>query len=125
LYYLGRLFYSWVRRLRSKKSVDSHAKVFKIIPIRKEKEKTWYEFEGASSYEYAHMEIKASGSDSSKKNVNEDSSSVSIKVDHEKSKEDSNSAGKILEKVQEEINDMKKDVQSLLGFLPQRKRPNN
>ncbi|CAF4293763.1 unnamed protein product [Adineta steineri] len=28
LYYLGRLFYSWVRRLRSKKSVDSHAKVF-------------------------------------------------------------------------------------------------
>ncbi|CAF1004363.1 unnamed protein product [Adineta steineri] len=125
VYYLGRLFYSWVRRLRSKKSVDSHAKVFKIIPIRKEKEKTWYEFEGASSYEYAHMEIKASGSDSSKKNVNEDSSSVSIKVDHEKSKEDSNSAGKILEKVQEEINDMKKDVQSLLGFLPQRKRPNN
>ena len=30
-----------------------------MIPVNKDVERRWYEFEGASTYEYAHAEVKS------------------------------------------------------------------
>ncbi|CAF4423117.1 unnamed protein product, partial [Adineta steineri] len=80
IYHLCRIAFYAIRRICFKKSADSKATVFKMIPINKNRIKEWYEFEGASTYEYAHIEAKSltstltistSGSDSAN-NENED-----------------------------------------------------
>ncbi|CAF4076017.1 unnamed protein product, partial [Adineta steineri] len=114
LYYLGRLFYSWVRRLRSKKSVDSHAKVFKIIPVSKEKEKKWYEFEGASTYKYSQAEVRALKSDSAKKNVSQDLRVVVNKTENDTDKDDSDNTVTGLKQAYDELNQLKKDIKFLV-----------
>ncbi|CAF0834212.1 unnamed protein product [Adineta ricciae] len=82
MYYLCRIAFFAIRRKCFKGKVgDRRAKVFKMIPVNKEVERRWYQFEGASTYEYAHAEVKAakisstistSGSDSTKSEKKDD-----------------------------------------------------
>ncbi|CAF4055197.1 unnamed protein product, partial [Adineta steineri] len=91
IYHLCRIAFYAIRRVCFKKSADSKAKVFKMIPINKSRIKEWYEFEGASTYEYAHIEAKSLTSTSTMSTSGSDSTSNENKDDTNDNANDSNS----------------------------------
>ncbi|CAF1094081.1 unnamed protein product [Adineta steineri] len=113
IYHLCRIAFYAIRRRCFKKSADGKAKVFKIIPISKNRMREWYKFESTSTYEYAHVRAKLLKPISTVSTSGSDSTSNENKDDTNDNTNDLNNLNDDIRLVQHDLGKVNQSIEEL------------
>ncbi|CAF1449983.1 unnamed protein product [Adineta steineri] len=113
IYHLCRIVFFAIRRVCFKKSADGKAKVFKMIPINKDRIRIWHKFESASTHEYAHVQAKSLLSISTVSTSGSDSTSNENKDDTTDNANDSNNLNGDIRLVQHDLAKVNQSIDEL------------
>ncbi|CAF1184605.1 unnamed protein product [Adineta steineri] len=113
IYHLCRIAFYYIRRRFFKKSADGKAKVFKMIPVNKNRMKEWYEFESASTYEYAHVVAKSLKPTSTVATSGSDSASNKNRDDTNDNENDSNNSNNDIRLVPDDLAKLNQSIDEL------------